>query len=64
MINLLSFNLGVELGQLLALSLILIILVQLRRYAAFQSRAFAINIVLMCAGFILAGNQFAGYLFA
>jgi len=64
MINLLSFNLGVELGQLLALSLILIILLQLRRYAAFQSRAFAINIVLMCAGFILAGNEFAGYLFA
>ncbi|MFT4518147.1 MAG: hypothetical protein ACI9JM_000524 [Halioglobus sp.] len=64
MTNLLSFNLGVELGQLLALSLILIILLQLRRHAAFASRAFAANAFLMCAGFVLAGNQFAGYLFS
>ena len=62
--NLLSFNLGVELGQVLALSLILAVLLAWRRRPAFQRQAFGANAVLMCAGFVLAGNQFAGYLFA
>ena len=62
--NLLSFNLGVELGQVLALSIILIALLQWRRMPSFASHAFAANTVLMCAGFVLAGNQLAGYLFA
>lgn len=62
--NLLSFNIGVELGQLLALSLILTALLQWRRLPGFTAQAFAANIVLMCAGFVLAGNQFAGYVFS
>ena len=62
--NLLSFNLGVELGQVLALSLILVMLLAWRRRPAFERQAFGANAVLMCAGFVLAGNQFAGYLFA
>lgn len=61
--NLLSFNLGVELGQLAALGLMLLALLQWRRREDFPAQAFAANSVLMCAGFILAGNQFAGYVF-
>lgn len=62
--NLLSFNVGVELGQLLALGLILIGLLEWRRHRAFAAQAFAANSILMCAGFVLAGNQLAGYVFA
>ena len=62
--NLLSFNLGVELGQVLALSLILALLLTWRRRPSFAQQAFGANAVLMCAGFVLAGQQFAGYLFA
>ncbi len=62
--NLVSFNVGVELGQLLALAFILVALVEWRRHDSFRRQAFAANTVLMCAGFLLAGNQFAGYLFA
>ena len=60
--NLVSFNIGVELGQVCALSLILIALVYWRRQAGFQQHAFAANAVLMCAGFVLAGKQMTGYL--
>jgi len=63
-INLLSFNLGVELGQLAALTLILSALLYWRRQRGFASHAFAANSALMCAGFVLAGYQFTGYLFA
>jgi HupE / UreJ protein len=61
--NLLSFNLGVELGQVLALCIILIALIQWRRRPGFSRHAFAANTILMCAGFVLAGNQLAGYVF-
>ncbi|NQX88873.1 MAG: HupE/UreJ family protein [Halioglobus sp.] len=64
LVNLLSFNAGVELGQLLALVFILVLLSRWRRVAAFRRQAFALNTLVMCAGFLLAGNQFAGYLFA
>ena len=62
--NLLSFNLGVELGQLAALGLILIALLQWRRHESFHHQAMAANTLLMCAGFILTGQQFAGYIFS
>jgi len=62
--NLLSFNLGVELGQLAALALILWVLILWRRRPGFEAHAFASNTVLMCAGFLLAGHQFAGFLLA
>lgn len=62
--NLLSFNLGVELGQLAALAIILLLLLRWRAHASYQSHAFASNSVLMCLGFILAGQQLAGYLYA
>lgn len=64
LVNLFSFNAGVELGQLLALAIILVLLLRWRRTESFQRQAFALNTLVMCAGFLLAGNQFAGYLFS
>lgn len=60
--NLLSFNLGVELGQVLALLAVLALLLQWRRSPSFDARAFHVNTLLMFGGFLLAGSQIAGYL--
>ena len=60
--NLLAFNVGVEAGQLLALLLVLAILAAWRTRAGFSRDAFLGNSLLMCAGFLLAGQQLAGYL--
>lgn len=59
--NMLAFNVGVEIGQLLALAGILIVMGFWRRSAAFQRQAFAANTVLMTAGFMLIGYQLTGY---
>lgn len=59
--NMLSFNVGVEIGQLLALGAILIAFNIWRTSAGFMRHAFASNVVLMCAGFMLMGYQIAGY---
>lgn len=59
--NLLAFNVGVELGQLLALSVILIATGFWRRSTAFHRHAYAANVVLMTCGFILVGYQLAGF---
>lgn len=61
--NLLAFNLGVEIGQLLALALILIVMGYWRRHPSFLRHAYTANVVLMTAGFILFGLQFAGFIF-
>ncbi len=60
--NMVSFNVGVEIGQLLALSLILIAFNVWRRSGGFFRHAFASNVALMTAGFVLAGYQLTGYL--
>ncbi len=62
--NILAFNVGVELGQLLALSAILIAMGFWRRTDAFARQAFAANAVLMTAGFVLIGYQLTGYFIA
>jgi hypothetical protein len=59
--NILSFNVGVEIGQLLALSAILIVMGYWRRSSAFERHAFQSNLVLMTAGFVLMGYQLTGY---
>jgi hypothetical protein len=59
--NIVAFNVGVEIGQLLALSAILIAMSFWRRTAGFQRHAFAANVALMTAGFVLVGYQLAGY---
>ena len=60
--NMLSFNVGVEIGQALALGLIVLVLAQWRQRVNFEKHAFIANTLLMGAGFVLAGYQFAGYL--
>ena len=59
--NLISFNVGVEVGQLLALAAILIAMSYWRRTTSFNRHAFTANIMLMAAGFVLFGYQVAGY---
>ncbi len=59
--NLIAFNVGVELGQLLALSAILIAMTYWRRSPSFIRHAYTANVAMMAAGFLLAGYQLAGY---
>ena len=60
--NLLAFNVGVEIGQLLALSVILIGINFWRGTAGFVRYAYSANVVMMSAGFVLVGMQLTGYL--
>ncbi|MDP3115916.1 MAG: HupE/UreJ family protein [Phenylobacterium sp.] len=62
--NLLAFNIGVELGQILALSLILIAMGFWRRTSSFWKHAYAANVALMSAGFVLTGYQLVGFFVA
>jgi hypothetical protein len=59
--NMISFNVGVEIGQLLALSMILIAFNLWRTSGTFFRYSFAANVVLMTAGFVLIGYQLTGY---
>ena len=59
--NLLAFNVGVEIGQLLALGAILIVMGFWRRTESFMRHAFAANALLMTAGFMLVGYQLVGF---
>jgi len=59
--NILSFNLGVEIGQILALGGVLIAFTWWRSRTGFATNAFIANAVLMTGGFILAGYQAVGY---
>ena len=59
--NIISFNVGVEIGQVLALSAVLIVLTIWRTRSGFLRYALATNTALMAAGFMLAGYQIAGY---
>ena len=60
-INILSFNVGVELGQVLALSAMLMVFVLWRRLGEFEKHAFAANCILMTAGFVLMGFHLREY---
>lgn len=59
--NMLAFNLGVELGQLVALTCILLAFQIWRRSGSFLRGAYAANMLIMTAGFILVGYQVTGY---
>ena len=59
--NIVSFNVGVEIGQLLALTAVLIALTYWRTRPGFLRHAFVTNGVLMAAGFLLVGYQLSGY---
>jgi hypothetical protein len=62
--NMLSFNVGVEIGQLLALVFMLLVFNYWRAARNFERRAYAANVVLLSAGFLLAAYQLAQYVLA
>src|SRR5712691_3140668 len=59
--NIVSFNVGVEIGQGLALTAILIGLTYWRTRTGFLRHAFATNALVMACGFLLVGYQLSGY---
>jgi len=61
-INIISFNVGVEIGQVLALSIILIALSLWRTSQSYLRNAFITNTALMSGGFMLAGFQLTALL--
>ena len=62
--NLIAFNIGVEIGQLLALGAILIAMGFWRRTTSFARHAYTANVILMAAGFTLVGYQLTGFVAA
>jgi hypothetical protein len=59
--NIISFNVGVEIGQVLALTFVVLALTYWRTRPAFARYAFATNTALMTGGFLLIGRQLSGY---
>ena len=59
--NMISFNIGVELGQILALSVILAFIIVWRRTESFAKYAVLTNVMLLAAGFALTEGQLIGY---
>jgi hypothetical protein len=62
--NIVSFNVGVEIGQGLALTAILIALSYWRTRSGFMRHSFATNALVMAGGFLLVGYQLSGYFLA
>ncbi|PYS46946.1 MAG: hypothetical protein DMG13_29005 [Acidobacteria bacterium] len=62
--NIVSFNVGVEIGQVLALTAVLIALSYWRTRRGFLQHAFMTNTLLMVGGFMLVGYQLTGYFVA
>lgn len=60
--NLLAFNVGVELGQFIALMFILLAINYWRSFESFDRFSKVTNTALMSAGFMLVGMQLTGYL--
>ena len=61
LVNLVSFNVGVEVGQLAALGVVLGVLSWWRRMASFERSALGLNLLLMVAGFLLMQVQLVAY---
>lgn len=59
--NLIGFNIGVEIGQFLALILVLLIISAWRYSESFKRFSTLANTLLMAAGFLLIGYQLTGY---
>ena len=62
--NLLAFNVGVEIGQLIALAMILIVISFWRKTDGFFGHAYTANVAMMSAGFLLFAYQLTGYFVA
>jgi hypothetical protein len=59
--NLLAFNVGVEVGQMLALTVVLLAMSYWRRSSSFLRSGFTANMLLLVAGLLLVGYQLTGY---
>ncbi|ABV36539.1 conserved hypothetical protein [Shewanella sediminis HAW-EB3] len=59
--NILAFNVGVEVGQFLALGVVLILMSFWRRHRSYLKFSTAANTLLMSAGMMLVGFQLTGY---
>ena len=62
-VNMISFNVGVEIGQLMALAILLILINAWRATGGFSRHSTGFNYTLMFAGFLLANYQLAGYFY-
>src|SRR5262245_57767050 len=62
--NILSFNIGVEIGQVLALTAVLIGFTYWRARSDFGRHALAFNGLVMSCGLLLIGYQMSGYFLA
>ncbi|MEO6079022.1 MAG: HupE/UreJ family protein [Steroidobacteraceae bacterium] len=60
--NLVAFNLGVEFGQLAALTVMVLLFTLWRSTSTFRPSIYPANVLLMGVGFVLAGYQLTGYL--
>lgn len=60
-LNLISFNIGVEIGQVLVLLVTVWLLNQWRKAPNFETHAWYANIALMMGGFVLMGQHLTGY---
>jgi hypothetical protein len=60
-LKILSFNVGVEVGQIIALCIMLVVLLAWRKTASFQRFSKAANVALMSAGVLLLLMQLHGY---
>jgi HupE / UreJ protein len=60
LINMVAFNVGVEIGQMIALSFMLAVIMIWRSLPGFRQMSFAANVALMIAGFVLVGFQLGG----
>lgn len=59
--NMIGFNLGVEIGQLIALTVLLLVFNLWRHSQSFTRRAYQANVLIMAAGFALFGYQLTGF---
>jgi len=59
--NLIFFNIGVEIGQILALVTILIAITYWRKSGGFMRHAYSVNAFMMMLGFLLMGYQITSY---
>ncbi len=64
LVNLISFNIGVEMGQIIALSVVLIFMSFWRKTGKFEKNAYNTNVALMSGGFILMGYQLTGLFYS
>jgi hypothetical protein len=59
--NMIGFNIGVELGQFIALAIMLVVMLLWRRSPSFERSSVAANALILMAGFVLMEYQLAAY---